>query len=71
MIIKERKVQGIELYSSKFERSTPLELKIPIFSEEKFNKPGSIEKLYNAFHFPELVPEQSEDQQKDDIINKS
>ena len=49
LIVKEKKVQGIELYTRKDEVSPTLELKIPIIYEEKFSKVGRIDDLINAF----------------------
>ncbi len=71
LIIKERKIQGIELFIYKNDKSSPLELKIPIIYEEKFNKPGSINTLVKAFKIPDQLPEQNQNHQKDDSINKS
>ncbi len=71
LIIKERKIQGIELFIYKTDKSSPLELKIPIIYEEKFNKPGSIDTLVKAFKIPDQLPEQNQNHQKDDTINKS
>jgi hypothetical protein len=57
LIIKDRKIQGIELYVREEDKSPPLELKIPVIYEEKINKPGSIDKLVEAFHIPSQLPE--------------
>ena len=77
LIIKDRKIQGIELYISKDDKSPSLELQIPVILEEKFNKPGSIKDLINAFQIPDLKPEETEVQNEkvshsqDDSTNKS
>ncbi len=60
IIIKDRKIQGIELYINKDDRSPPLELKIPIIYEEKFNNPGSIKDLIIAFQIPDKLPEEND-----------
>ena len=60
LIIKNRKIQGIELYVYTGETSTPFELQIPLIFEEKFNKPGSIESLLSAFQIPDNLPEENE-----------
>jgi hypothetical protein len=57
LIIKDRKIQGIELYVKDEDKSPPLELKIPVIYEEKFSKPGSIEGLIKAFQIPNQLPE--------------
>ena len=60
LIINDRKMQGIELYiHEKDKRKTKLlEVKIPIFAEEKFNKNGSMDTLINAFQIPEELPKE-------------
>ncbi len=60
IIIKDRKIQGIELYINKDDRSPPLELKIPLIYEEKFSKPGSIKNLTKAFQIPDKLPEEND-----------
>jgi len=56
LIIKDRKIQGLELYIKKDDKSTPLELQVPVIYEEKFNKPGSLENLIRAFKIPDQLP---------------
>jgi hypothetical protein len=71
LIIKDRKIQGIELYVKEEDKSTPLELQIPIIHEEKINKFGSIEDIIRAFQIPNQLPEElsEETSSKDDITN--
>ena len=77
VIIKDRKIQGIELYVNKDDNAPPLELHVPVIFEEKYNKPGTIDALINAFQIPERMPEEAEAQNekvngpKDDSINQS
>ena len=73
LIIKDRKIQGIELYVREEDKSPPLELKIPVIYEEKINKPGSIEKLIKAFQIPNQLPEDNKEETapKDDTTNQS
>ena len=52
LIIKEKKVQGIELYTHKGDKDEVLELKIPVISEERFNRIGSMDSLTKAFKIP-------------------
>ncbi|GAF95054.1 unnamed protein product, partial [marine sediment metagenome] len=70
LIIKDRKIQGIELYCSKDDISSPLELKIPVIFEEKFSKPGSIKNLINAFKIPDIIPEENDKPPQDDSTNQ-
>jgi len=77
LIIKDRKIQGIELYISKDDKSPSLELQIPVILEEKFNKPGSIKNLIKAFQIPDLLSGETEvqnenvSQSQDDSPNQS
>ncbi|MHA1932946.1 MAG: hypothetical protein ACW96X_10420, partial [Promethearchaeota archaeon] len=70
LIIKDRKIQGLELYSSKDDISSPLELKIPVIFEEKFSKPGSIKNLIKAFKIPDVIPEENDKPPQDDSTNQ-
>jgi len=63
LIIKERKIQGIELFIVKDDKSPPLELEIPIIHEDKFSKPGSIDTLINAFQIPEQISEKKDNKE--------
>ena len=60
LIIKDRKIQGIELYINKDDRSPSLELQIPLIEEEKFSKPGSIKELTISFQIPDKLPEEND-----------
>ena len=60
LIIKNRKIQGIELYINKDDRSPSLELQIPLIYEEKFSKPGSIKELTISFQIPDKLPEEND-----------
>ncbi|TFG08500.1 MAG: hypothetical protein EU539_02110 [Promethearchaeota archaeon] len=63
LIINERKIQGLELYTKKTEKSKAqvLNLKIPIFQEEKFSKKGEMKSLIDAFEIPSELPETKEE----------
>lgn len=61
LIIKDRKIQGLELYIKKDDKSSPMELQIPVIYEEKFNKPGSLEDLIRAFKIPDQLPEENKE----------
>ncbi|MFW9940971.1 MAG: hypothetical protein ACFFFT_08015 [Candidatus Thorarchaeota archaeon] len=80
LIIKDRKIQGIELYIKKDDEVSPLKLKVPLIYEEKYNKQGSLEDLIKAFKIPDQLPEEimevesskkEENSTKDDSINQS
>ncbi len=60
LIIKERNIQGIELYVHEDDTSPSLRIEIPVIHEDKFTKAGSIDKLLKAFKIPKKLPEESE-----------
>ena len=64
LIINDRQIQGMELYIHKKDKSKiqTLELKIPIFSEERFANPGDISNVLNAFKIPEDTSEEGNNQ---------
>ncbi|MHA2393405.1 MAG: hypothetical protein ACXAEX_15800 [Promethearchaeota archaeon] len=64
MIIKDRKIQGIELYVNKDDKPSSLELEIPIIYEQKFSKPGSIKSLTDAFKIPDQHPKEDEKEEE-------
>jgi hypothetical protein len=61
LIIKEREIQGIELYVQEDDKSPSLKIEIPVIYEEKFTKPGSISSLIKAFQIPKKI-EKKEDE---------
>ncbi len=63
LIINDRQIQGIELYIHKEDKSQTqvLELKIPIFTEDKYSKPRDINNVLNAFEIPKKLPEENEE----------
>ncbi len=65
LIIKDRMIQGIEFYINKEDKSPSIKLEIPIFQEDKFNKPRSIDSLTNAFQIPKKIPEDNEKKERD------
>jgi len=71
LIIKERIIQGIELYIDREDKAPSLELKIPVIYEEKFSKPGNLKDIIKAFHIPKQSPQEKERQLQNDSDNKS
>ncbi|MFX0071192.1 MAG: hypothetical protein ACFFAO_08890, partial [Candidatus Hermodarchaeota archaeon] len=63
LVINDRKIQGIELFTPKRidSKSQVLDLKIPIFQEEKLSKQGNITALTDAFKIPSKLPEEKTD----------
>lgn len=60
LIVKDRSIQGIELYIHNYEKVPSVELKIPLIEEEKISREGNINSLIKAFKIPEKL--------SDDII---
>ncbi|MFX0003139.1 MAG: hypothetical protein ACFE9C_00075 [Candidatus Hodarchaeota archaeon] len=62
LIIKERNVQGIELFIPKDDKSPTYKIDIPVIHEDKFSKPGSMDSLIKAFQIPKQIkfPKQTE-----------
>jgi hypothetical protein len=62
LIIKERNIQGIELFIPKDDKSPTFKIDIPVIHEDKFSKPGSIDSLIKAFQIPKQIkfPEHTE-----------
>lgn len=64
LIVKNKSLQGVELFVKKHEKVKSLNLKVPTIPEEKFNKPGKIESLYKAFQIPDKLPSDTVTEQK-------
>ena len=64
MIVKDKTLQGVELFVKEHEKVKSLQLKVPTIPEEKFNKPGKIESLYKSFQIPEKLPSDTLNEQK-------
>jgi hypothetical protein len=55
LIVKDRSIQGIELYIPNYEKVPSIELQIPIIEEDKISREGKIESLIKAFKIPERL----------------
>ena len=69
LIIKERNIQGLELYINESDKSPSLKIEIPLIYEEKYSKPGAIDSLIKAFQIPKKLPEKSETNNNNDSAN--
>lgn len=58
VIVKDRAIQGIELFIPEHEKYDSIKLKVPVIPEEKFNRPGKIESLIESFNIPENLPDE-------------
>ncbi len=56
VIVKDRAIQGIELFTPDYEKYDSIKLKVPVIPEEKFSRPGKIESLIESFNIPEKIP---------------
>lgn len=52
LLIKDRKIEAIELFVSEEEKQSSLELEIPIIGEEKYTREGDFDTLEEAFQIP-------------------
>ena len=66
LIIKERNIQGLELFIDEEDKSPSLKIEIPLIYEEKYNKPGSIKTLIKAFQIPKKLPGESEKEKRNE-----
>ncbi|MFX0032010.1 MAG: hypothetical protein ACFE8E_00600 [Candidatus Hodarchaeota archaeon] len=58
-VVKDRAIQGLELFTPEYEKYDTLELKIPVISEEKFSKEGNIDSLIKSFNIPDKLIEEN------------
>ena len=74
LIIKERNIQGIELFIHKDDKSPTFKIDIPVIHEDKFSKPGSMKSLIKAFQIPKqmkISKENYKDTQEKDKVNQN
>lgn len=58
MVVKDRAIQGIELFTPDYEKPESIELKIPVIPEEKFSKARQIDTLMKSFNIPDKLPDE-------------
>ncbi len=63
LIIKERNIQGLELFIHKDDKSPVFKIDIPVIYEDKFSKPGSMKSLMKAFQIPKQIKISKENEQ--------
>jgi hypothetical protein len=59
MIVRDKSLQGVELFVREHDKVQKLNLKVPTIPEEKFNKPGHVKDLFEAFQIPESLPSEN------------
>ncbi len=52
VVVKNRSIQGIELFVHDYDKMPVVQIKSPIIHEEKISKKGDMDKLIDAFQFP-------------------
>ena len=57
VVIKNRSLQGIELFVHDYDKMPVVHIKSPIIYEEKFSEEGDIDKLITAFQIPDSLPD--------------
>jgi len=57
VVVKNRSIQGIELFVHENDKMPVIYIKTPIIHEEKFSKEGDMDKLIAAFDIPEPLPD--------------
>ncbi|MFX1388649.1 MAG: hypothetical protein ACFE9Z_01130 [Promethearchaeota archaeon] len=61
LIVKERQIQGIELFIDKNDKSPTFKIEIPVIREDKFEKSGSIDSLIKAFNIPKKLKDEEKE----------
>jgi hypothetical protein len=57
IVVKNRSIQGIELFVHNYDKIPVVHIKSPIIFEEKFTDEGSMDKLLTAFQIPDSLPD--------------
>lgn len=57
VIIKNRSIQGIELFVHDYDKIPVVQIKSPIIHEEKISNEGDMDKLLAAFKIPDSLPD--------------
>ncbi len=57
VVVKQRSIQGIELFVHESDKMPVVHIKSPIIHEEKFSKEGDMGKLFSAFQIPDSLPD--------------
>ena len=61
IIVRNRTIQGIELFVNSDENLPPLRIKSTIIHEDKISKKGDMDTLMKAFQIPESMPDDDDD----------
>jgi len=57
IIVKDRVIQGIELFVHNYDEMPSLRIKSPLIHEDKISEEGDMEKLINSFEIPDSLPD--------------
>jgi len=66
VVVKNRSIQGIELFVHNYDKMPVVRIKTPIIHEEKISKERNIDKLLAAFDIPESLSDESSSDDDDD-----
>ena len=66
IIVKNRIIQGIELYAHSNENIPSLRIKSPIIHEDKISNKGDMNKLMAAFQIPDSLPDVESDKEEEE-----
>ena len=59
-IVKNHKIQGLELLVPKYEEIPRIRLKTSVIREDKFSNPGDVNSILKAFKIPDKLPDEEE-----------
>ena len=57
IVVKNRSIQGIELFVHEYDKMPIVQIKSPIIHEEKISNEGDLNKLLAAFQIPDSLPD--------------
>ena len=66
IIVRNRTIQGIELYVNSYENLPSLRIKSPIIHEDKISNKGDMDSLMAAFQIPDSLPDVESDIESDE-----
>ena len=64
IIVRNRSIQGIELYGNSYENIPSLRIKSPIIHEDKISNKGDMDTLMTAFQIPDSLPDVESEEEK-------
>ncbi len=71
IIVRNRTIQGIELYVNNYENLPSLRIKSPIIHENKISNTGDMDTLMKAFQIPDSLPDVESEEKSSNVDEKS